>query len=225
MPEVRSRLVRRETVAEATMAFWFAKPPGFMFQAGQNVLLTLGEGWENHTFTIASAPHERDLMIVTRMRESAFKARLARLEPGEPVSIDGPNGVMVLRREEARPAVFIAGGIGITPFLSMLRDAAHRGLEQRITLFYSNRRAAQAAFLDELRALEASRPGFRLAATMTEEGGEHVDAPLLRRHVSDLAAAVYYCAGPPGMTMAVQGMLSGLGVEPDAVHTEEFYGY
>lgn len=207
------------------MAFHFERPRGFLFQAGQNILLTLGEGWENHTFTIASAPHEPELMIATRMRESAYKARLRTLGPGDAVSIDGPNGVMVLHADASRPAVFLAGGIGITPFLSMLRDARHRHLQHGITLLYSNRSAASAAFLAELQALEKAQLNFRLVATMTEEGGEPIGEGLVRRHVSDLSAPTYYFAGPPGLTMAVQGMLTRLGVADDAMQSEEFYGY
>lgn len=202
------------------MAFYFGKPRGLMFQAGQSILLTLGEGWENRPFTIASAPHEAELMIATRMRESAFKSHLAKLEPGDAVNIDGPNGVMVLHRDVDQPAVFLAGGIGVTPFLSMLRDVAHRKLEHRVTLFYFNRRPQDAAFLEELQALEKSQRNFRLVAAT-----ERVSEPLLRRYVDDIKRPVYYFAGPPGMTMAVQGMLSDLGIAADAMRSEEFYGY
>jgi len=225
MAETRSALVRREEVADGTMAFHFARPPGFVFQAGQNILLTLAGVEENRTFTIASAPHEEALMVATRMRDSVFKNRLKALAPGAAAEIDGPNGVMVLHDDASRPAVFIAGGIGITPFLSMLRDARHRRLRHPITLFYSNRRASSAAFLAELQALEKAHAGFRLVSTLTEAGGEPIGEGLLRRHVAHLKEPVYYLAGPPAMTMDLQGMLAGLGVAPDDIHSEEFYGY
>jgi ferredoxin-NADP reductase len=207
------------------MAFHFGKPRDFVFRAGQNVLVTLDGSEESRTFTIASAPHERELMIATRMRDSVFKNRLKTLEAGGAVSIDGPNGMMVLHTDARRPAVFIAGGIGITPFLSMLRDASHRRLDHRITLFYSNRRASSAAFLDELRVLEKGYSKFRLVSTLTEEGGEPIGEALLRRHLAQFEEPVYYLAGPPAMTMDLQGMLAGLGIAPDGVQSEEFYGY
>ena len=225
MAENRVPFLRGESVADGTMAFHFGRPRDFLFQAGQNVLVTLGAVSESRTFTLASAPHESELMIATRMRDSAFKNHLRTLEAGAAVSLDGPNGMMVLHPDAQRPAVFIAGGIGITPFLSMLRDASHRRLAHRITLFYSNRRASSAAFLDELRALEKTLPGFRLVSTLTEEGGEPIGEPLLRRRLTHLAAPVYYLAGPPAMTMNMQGMLAGLGVAPDDQRSEEFYGY
>jgi ferredoxin-NADP reductase len=142
--------------------------------------------------------------------------------------MDGPGGLMVLHEDASRPAVFLAGGIGITPFLSMARDAAKRNLPQRIVLFYSNRRPQDAAFLAELEQLQGDR--FKLVTTMTDAPdwrGERrrISRELLAEHLADLRAPVYYFAGPPGMTMAVQGMLADLGVAEDDMRSEEFYGY
>jgi len=223
------RLLARETVAEGTMAFHFEKPPGFVHQAGQNALFKLGT--ESRTFSIASAPHEPDLMVATRMRDSAFKRVLKTAQPGLEIEIDGPAGLMVLHDDAARPAVFLAGGIGITPFLSMARDAAHRRLPHRIVLFYANRRPQDAAFLDELYGLEKSNPNYRLVAAMSEPvpgwTGEtgFIRRELLERHLPDLRAPVYYFAGPPAMSMAMQEMLAGLGIAEADMRSEEFYGY
>src|SRR5438477_11197857 len=118
MQEIALR--RRETVAEGTVAFYFAKPAGFSHEAGQNAIFSLIDPGEmdaagpSRPFTIASAPHERELMIATRMRDSAFKRALGVLPIGAKLSIDGPAGVMVLHEDESRPAVFLAGGSGIT---------------------------------------------------------------------------------------------------------------
>lgn len=232
MAEITLR--RREPVAEGTMAFYFDKPAGFAHEAGQNAMFTLIEPREQdaagptRTFTIASAPHEPELMIATRMRDSAFKRFLGTAEPGTKVEMEGPLGIMVLHEDASRPAVFLAGGIGITPFLAMVRDAAKRKLPQRITLIYSNRRPQDAAFLAELERLQG--PKLRLVTSMTdapEWRGEkrRIGRELLAEHVSDLRAPVYYFAGPPAMTMAVQGMLKELGVSEDDMRSEEFYGY
>jgi ferredoxin-NADP reductase len=235
-----TRLLRAETVAEGTMAFHFARPSGFAFEAGQNVQLTLVDPPQtdaqgpSRTFTLASAPHEPDLMIATRMRDSAFKRVLKAPPAGLKVTLEGPNGVMVLHEDAARPAVFLAGGIGVTPFLSMARHAARARLPHRIHLFYSNRRPEDAAFLDELAALEQANPNYRLVATMAEAEkssrpwrGEtgFIRRELLERHLRDLAAPVYYFAGPPAMAMAMQSMLAELGVSENDMRSEEFYGY
>src|SRR2546421_1073207 len=186
---MQTRLLRRETVAAGTIAFHFERPPGFVHQAGQSLMLTLPSS-DSHPFTIASAPHERDLMIATRMRESAFKTSLASLLSVDAVSIDGPSGLMVLHDDAARAAVFLAGGIGITPFLAMARDAAHRRLPPRITLFYSNRRPEDAPFLSELDAMQRSNANFRLVAIMTADKSWHgekgyIRRELLARHLED----------------------------------------
>lgn len=222
------------------MAFHFEKPAGFAHQAGQNAVFTLVEAPQtdaqgaSRTFTLASAPHEPELMIATRMRDSAYKRVLKSAAPGAPVRIDGPGGAMVLHENAARPAVFLAGGIGVTPFLCMARHAAKLCLPHRITLFYSNRRPEDAAFLDELRALEQRNPNYRLVATMSEaetssqpwEGETgFIRADMLERYLENLRGPAYYLAGPPGMTMAMQSMLSALGVKENDINSEEFYGY
>jgi ferredoxin-NADP reductase len=235
-----ARLTRRETVAEGTMAFYFARPAGFRHQAGQSVLVKLidppetdGEG-DARTFTIASAPHEPELMIATRMRDTAFKRVLKTAPPGTTVAIDGPSGEMTLHDDASRPAVFLAGGIGITPFLAMARHAAHRRLPHRLYLFYSNRRPEDSAFLAELQDMEWSNPKFRLIGTMAEPEksldcwwGEtgFIRRDMLERHLPDLASPIYYFAGPPAMTMAMRKMLEDIGIGERAMRYEEFYGY
>ena len=170
----QAELVRHEVVAAGTMAFHFSKPSGFTHLAGQSMLLTLvgpeqtdAEG-DSRTFTIASAPHESELMVATRMRDTTFKRVLKTAPEGTPVRIDGPNGDMVLHGDATRPAVFLAGGIGITPFLAMIRDVLNRRLPHHLHLFYANRRPEDAAFLVELQKHAQSNPNYRLIAVMTE---------------------------------------------------------
>ena len=234
------RLLRSELVAEGTMAFYFSRPQDFQFRPGQNLTMSLiappetdGEG-DTRTFTIASPPHEPDLMIATRMRDTAFKRVLKSAPAGTAVRIDGPNGEMVLHDDVARPAVFLAGGIGITPFLSMAHHAARERLPHRIFLFYSNRRPEDAAFLAELQNLERLNSNYRLIATMAEAeksarpwSGEtgFIRREMLERHLPDTARPVYYFAGPPAMTMAMQQMLEGMGIGEESMRYEEFYGY
>ncbi|HQR52561.1 MAG TPA: FAD-dependent oxidoreductase, partial [Burkholderiales bacterium] len=167
------KLQGREEVAEGTMAFHFEKPAAFSFKAGQaiDVILPKPPGGDvqgaRHTFSIVTAPFESDLVIATRMRDSAFKRALKSLAMGSAVGIEGPFGSLTLHRDPARPAVFIAGGIGITPFVSMLRQAAKNGLPRKLLLLYSNRRPKDAAFLAELQELARQSENFRLIATMT----------------------------------------------------------
>jgi ferredoxin-NADP reductase len=223
-------LTGREDVAEGTMAFRLARPAGFDFKPGQSVSVALidppGEpNSARRTFSLASAPFEAELAVATRMREaSAFKRALKALPLGAPVRISGPLGAMTLHEDAGRPAVFIAGGIGITPFRSMLLQAEHQRLEHRLFLAYSNRRREQAAFLDELEALQRRNPRFRLLAVMTDSDGM-LNEEKLGRFAGDARRPVYYLAGPPAMVEAMKTLLAGTGVGADDVRSEEFYGY
>lgn len=236
----RVQLKRREEVAEDTMAFYFEKPAGFQFNAGQFLNYTLINPPETdargsrRAFSIASAPFEEDLMLATRMRDTAFKRVLRRAPLGTAVRIDGPFGAFTLHADAARPAVFLAGGIGITPFRSMILQATREGRPHRLFLFYSNRRPEDAAFLTELQRLEEQNRKYKFIGTMTEMAksrrswhGEtgYIDKEMLARYVGDLDAPIYYVAGPPAMVTAMREMLVHAGVGKDSIRTENFAGY
>ena len=203
MPKYETTLLGNETVAEGTMAFHFAKPADFKFEAGQSMNVSLidppetdGKG-NARTFSIVSAPHETELAVATRMRDTAFKRVLKSMPAGGRVSLRGPAGKFTLDGADTRPAVFLAGGIGITPFVSMLRQAAQSRLARDLWLFYSNRRPEDAAFLDELSALPRSNPRYRFVGTMAEMAksrrpwsGEtgFLGRAMLERHLKDFAA-------------------------------------
>src|SRR6202163_2769639 len=166
-------------VAGGTMAFWFEKPSGWAFKAGQYLDMTLIDPSETdsegnvRSFSIASAPHEETLMVATRMRDTAFKRVLKTAPIGTPVRIEGPSGDLILQNDSTRAAVFLAGGIGITPFRSIVHWAAKEKLPQRVFLFYSNRRPEDSAFLADLQSLEKDNPNYRLVASMTEMEKSH----------------------------------------------------
>jgi len=233
-------LIKREEVAEGTMAFHFSKPTGFQFRAGQSIDVTLlnppetdAEG-NTRAFSIASAPFDGDLMIATRMRDTAFKRALRKVPLGIEVKIEGPSGSFVLHRKAENPAVLLAGGIGITPFFSVIRQTAHEKVPNRIYLFYSNRRPEDAAFLDPLTQIAAQNPNFHLVATMTEMTKSHrewkgetgfIGKDLLSKYLSSIQGPIYYLAGPPPMVAAMRKMVTEAGVDEDDIRTEEFSGY
>ena len=230
----------REEVAEGTMAFHFAKPTGFTYKPGQAVEVilinppTADAQSSRHTFSLVSAPFQNDLVVATRMRDSAFKHAFKSLPIGAPALLEGPFGSLTLHNNRARPAVFIAGGIGITPFMSILRQAANDQLPQRLLLLYSNRRPEDAAFLAELQQFEPLNKNFRLLPTMTEMGKSNrpwdgetrlIDEDLVKRVSGDLSAPIYYLAGPPTMVEAMRLTLNHAGIDDDDIRSEEFYGY
>ena len=177
----QTRLQGREEIASGTMAFHFEKPAGFSFKPGQAidvVLLdppTADAQSARHTFSIVSAPFENELVVATRMRDSAFKRALkARCQSVRRSRSKGRSDRSRCTTTAARPAVFIAGGIGITPFMSMLRQATKERLPQRLLLLYSNRRPQDAAFLAELQRLE--RQNRELPAGRDDDGAWPISA-------------------------------------------------
>ena len=175
----RVKLNGREDVAEGTMAFHFDKPNGFEFRAGQAIDITLLNPPETdsegniRTFSIASPSFEDRLTVATRMRDTAFKRVLKSMPLGTTVKIDRPDGSLTLHKNPSKPAVFLAGGIGITPFLSILRQASHEKVPHHLYLFYSNRQPEDASFLDTLDKLQKTNPNFRFVPTMTEMAKSH----------------------------------------------------
>jgi ferredoxin-NADP reductase len=239
-PASLAKLINREQVAEGTTAFRFEKPSGWTFKAGQSMDMTLLEPSETdaegntRAFSIASAPHDEYLMVATRMRDTAFKRVLSTMPLGTAVKIEGPFGNLTLHNNVAKAAVFLAGGIGITPFRSIVFRAAKEKLPHHIFLFYSNRRPEDAPFLEELEALEGKNPNYNLIATMTEMRKSHrlwqgetslISKEMLSRHVKNSASPIYYIAGPPGMVKGLHEMLIKAGVDDDDIRTEQFAGY
>ena len=236
MPQYTTYLKERREIATGTMAVHFEKPAGFSFKPGQFVELSLLPPREadTHPFSIASAPHEEDIMIATRMRDSAMKRTFRTMPLGTEVLIDGPYGDFVLHKNAARATVFLTGGIGITPFRSMALRAVHEQLPHQIFLFYANRTPQETPFLDELRALESQNPHYRFIPTMTRLDGAdsswwgergHITKAMLLRYIPDLEGSLYYSAGPQGMVAAMRTMLNDAGVDDDTIRTEEFSGY
>jgi ferredoxin-NADP reductase len=234
------KLKSRQEVAEHSMAFCFEKPASFAFAPGQFIELTLLKPAENdaegdsRVFSIASAPHEDFIMVATRLRDTAFKRVLSGLSPGSEVKVEGPFGDLKLHNDKSRAAVALTGGIGITPFRSILLNAAKEKRPQRLFLFYGNRRPEDAAFLDELQDLEKQNPNYRLIACMNEMEHSHrvwqgetgvIDAEMLAKHLTGVVSPIYYITGPPAMVQAMHAMLEDSGVDDDDIRIEEFAGY
>ena len=194
----RSKLLSRVEIAEGTMAFDFEKPSQFDFRPGQSADVTLSSPPETdsegnvRTFSIASSPFENHLIFATRMRDTAFKRSLKKVPLGTQVMIGSAMGSFTLHKNSARPAVFLAGGIGITPFISIVRQADHDRLPHKLYLFYSNRRPEDAPFLEALQLLEKSNPNFRLDMhhdrdASIPEGMEGGDGSHQQRNVGEIS--------------------------------------
>ena len=240
-------LKSRSEVADRTMEFRFDKPAGMTFKAGQFMDYTLLDPPETDAegntrgFSINGAPDDSELIFTTRMRDTAFKRVLKTMPLGTKMKVEGPFGSFTLHNKASRPAVILAGGIGITPFRSIARRAAHEKLPHHILLFYSNRRPEDAAFLEEFRGLERDNPNFKFVPTMTKMDASKVpwngetgliDHEMVEKYLAPLLASapelgdpIYYLAGPPAMVAGLRKMLNDAGVDDDDIRTEEFTGY
>jgi ferredoxin-NADP reductase len=236
----KTRLKEKKYVAEGTMAFYLQKPEGFRFEAGQYVDVTLigpsetdAEG-NIRSLSIASAPADEHLLVTTRMRDTAFKRVLRTIAFDTEIQLDGPLGSFTLHKNSSKPAVFLAGGIGITPFFSIIRHAEKEKLPHKLYLFYSNRRPEDTAFLKDLLDSEKENGNFRFIPSMTEmnksaqpwsgEAG-FINGDMLAKYLPTLQGPIYYVAGPPAMVTAMRKTLTAAGVDEDDVRVEEFAGY
>lgn len=236
----RVHLKNRFSVAERTMAFQFEKPAGFVFKPGQWTDITLPNPSETDAkgnvrgFSIASAPDDELLMVATRMRDTAFKRELARIPLGTEVEISAAGGSLTLHNNAARTAVFLAGGIGVTPVRSILLHAAHQNLPHQIVFFFSNKNPESTPFLGEMATLQKSNKNYTFVPTMTEEltperlwSGEtgHINQEMLARHLGSAQSPIYYIVGPSKMVRGLHKMLNEAGIDDDDIRTEGFSGY
>lgn len=223
---LRVKELRHET--SECLSLVFEKPRGLTFEAGDwlDIRFPVPEFSVGKTYSFASAPTEPDLMIAFKKGVSPFKKALANVQPGETMLITqyGSNGFLLDRRHQA---VFIAGGIGIAPFRSMIKELvdSHRQLD--MTLLFSNHCNAF-PFRAELEAWQRMYPSFKTAFIATNEEGRLTRKRLqeyLERNGIDRLTPQYYLAGSPQMVQSCEHHLRDLGIEKNRVKTDSFEGY
>ncbi len=232
------KLLKKEIVANGTMAFHFEKPEGFTFRAGQFADYTLinpketDEEGNTRGFSFAQAPFEKDLVAATRMRDTAFKRVLGDMEIGTEVKIDGPYGDFTLHKTETTPAVFIIGGVGVTPARSIITQATHDKTQHKMLLIHSSRTPADLPFMVDFEQLAKENPNFTYipvasASAPEDSQGEHghINEEMVKKYVPDLSKPIYYLSGPEGMVNAMRQLLISIGANEDNIKTEEFTGY
>ena len=237
MPIYKIKLLHRKEVAEKTVVFTFEKPAEFIFTPGQYAGFTLihppetDAGGNTRRFSLLSIPQDAHIRIVTRIQSSAFKRVLNTLPIGSELKLVGPSGHFTLHENSHIPAVFIAGGIGIAPFYSMIRHATYQHSTQELSLFYGNAQETHAAFLEEFSQLEKQNPKFKCILTM-EHAHAHwkghvgfITDALITKYLSSLTTPIYYICGSPAMVAALQTTLLKMGIDPHQMHAEDFPGY
>jgi predicted ferric reductase len=204
---------------------------GMRFRAGQYAWLTLADSplsLQQHPFSMASSPSDPATIEFVIKQLGDFTRRVAEVDIGARAFLEGPYGVFTMPEGEARRAVYVVGGIGITPVLSMLRARRERGLEQPVWLVYANQNEHDIVYLEEVEALTHGLP-LTLVHVLAEppdnwdgESG-YVDAGLLDRHLPDDAPDIdYFTCGPPPLMDAVEKALKARGVDTLRLKSERF---
>lgn len=208
------------------IAFEVPKGKQLQFKAGQYIEWTLpsenstDDRGNRRTFTIASAPTQKDLHlgIKTYVPSSTYKAALIAMKPGDVMQVAHVGGSFTLPDDPAEKLLFVAGGIGITPFVSMVQYLTDINQKRDIILFYSVRNTADAVYLEVFK--NARKLGIKLIIET-----DFISASVLKKAVPDAASRKCYISGPDAMVHACQHTLSTLGVSHNRIHTDLFAGY
>ncbi len=222
---MKAKIIGKTEVATETLQVTFATSEPFTFKPGQYTSVNLANSKKH--FSIVNSPDEKGIItIATRLRDSDFKKSLKELPVGTEVELGPISGSFVMPENTSKPLVFIAGGIGITPYMSMLKYAVERKLPYKITLLYSNRDQNSSAFLQDLKNI----PNLKLILTMTDDPnwqGEkrRIDASFIKEYFPETNANLYFVVGPPVMVEAVQQALLEAGVDIENIASENFSGY
>ncbi len=223
------------------------------YTAGQFAFFDIGEVYNDpkgpiRHFTISSSPTENFIMFSTRIRDSPYKKRLSTLERGAKVKVRGPEGKFVLHEDYSKPAVFLSGGIGVTPFRTMIKYATDKQLPVKIIMFDSNRNQDNILFKKEFDDWASINKNLKIIYTISEKDqhdqssssslsrasywkGEYgrIDKAMILKHIEDnniLNNSIFYICGPPGMLKAMQILLQEeLEIPKERIKIEEFTGY
>ncbi|MGH9980729.1 MAG: hypothetical protein ACRD6U_04140, partial [Nitrososphaeraceae archaeon] len=219
--------------------------------AGQFAFFDIGDVYNDpkgpiRHFTISSSPTENFIMFSTRIRDSPYKKRLSTLEKGAKVKVRGPEGQFVLHEDYSKPAVFLSGGIGVTPFRSMIKYATDMQLPLKIIMFDSNKDRNNILFKKEFDDWASINKNLKIIYTISEEDSQHkeqsplstsndwkgeygrIDKTMILKYVDSslLNNSIFYICGPPGMLKAIQILLQeDFEIPKERIKVEEFTGY
>lgn len=214
------RVLNKKTEGKSSLSLIFEKPKGFDFYPGQYLDIKLpvkDPNGDTRAFTISSSPAEDFLMITPKKGISNFKKALEKLNVGDAISSSHPAGTFIL--DESSPAIFIAGGIGITPFRSIIKYALDQKLKAPITLIYSNS-DQNFLFKNELDQWQKLYPKLSIIYHNTSIKGRLTSLPNINYH-----SPIYYLAGPPKMVDDFEKILLEMGIDGVNIRYDRFDGY
>ncbi|MBI4159445.1 FAD-dependent oxidoreductase [Candidatus Woesearchaeota archaeon] len=225
---IHSKILEIKEIAEFTKAFVLEKPKNFDYLPGQHVFIEIAP--ENgKPFSLVSSPTENFLEFATIIRnDSPFKQELNALHPGDKLIVSGPYSKKFYYEDEEKDIAFIAGGIGITPFIGILRYLTFKNMNTRVTLLYSNKTFKNTAFRKELDSLVEKNNNIRIVSTMTEDpaykGNKgRIDKKFIQDHIENIQDKTWYIAGAPKMVEIMYKILKEFNVK--TIKLDSFTGY
>ena len=221
-------LIEKKEEVPGVTSFVFDPGEPFAWKPGQYLHYVLhheptDERGSDRWFTLSSAPFEGRATVITRLaseKGSSFKSALAGLAIGETIEATQVGGDFTIDNPDAE-YVLLAGGIGITPFHSILKQADHDGVGLNVTLLYATR-DGNAPFRTELEGFAERNP--KLTVTYLTDP-ERIDEAAVRKYVSDLSAPFFYLSGPEPMVKALAETLQGMGIDSARIKLDDFPGY
>lgn len=241
--KISLEVLSKEKLQETDIMTFSLSRSGMAFAAGQYAFFKLDgvsgdpKGPIRH-FSIASSPTEQELLVSTRIRDTPYKQKLASLEAGAKIQAWGPQGEFVLHDDQSKHAVFLSGGIGVTPFRSMIKFATDKRSPVKITMLDSNKDQQNILYKDEFDSWASQNNNVKVVYTITEEQeaapvnwrGERgrIDKAMLERHLTkdEIGSAIFYLCGPPGMLKAMQDLLQKeMQIPNERLKVEAFTGY
>ena len=225
---MKLKLAARKAESPGVESFIFKPEEPLVWKAGQFLHYVVNhqptdDRGSDRWFTIASAPYERHVMLTTRFASkhgSTFKEALKALKPGDSIEVSDLDGDFIVNRPN-KQYVFIAGGIGITPFRSILKQAEHQGKQLHVTLFYSNRKTV-AAYKKEFDAMAKRNPHLTIHYLFHPQ---RIDKKTVKELVPDLKKPIFYVSGPEPMVESIGKMLKQIGVPKNRIKQDWFPGY
>jgi glycine betaine catabolism B len=224
---MRCEIVKKKKLSPNAIEITLCPKGDFRFIAGQHVKIKVPRVKDDpigeiRSFSIASAPNQKNIIIILRIHEHmyAFKRYFVDATLGSEVEISKPFGSFILPDTTDKKIIFIAGGIGITPFLSMIYWTHGNKISHDIHLLYFNKNEDDEVYKVELRTLADSENSFKLS-----EFYGPLQNDILKVTLPRYKNTVYYIAGPPGMVTHAMRSLAILGVSANHIKTEEFKGY
>jgi len=223
--------IRKETHDVKT--FRLTKPGDFSFIAGQYCLVSfIGKPEffeESRPFTFSNDPTQKDFIELTIKEMGDFTQELFKLKKGDKLKIDGPKGEALNFDESIKNIVFLAGGSGITPFISAIRYVISKNLPNKMILLFSNRTENDIIFKQELEKFNKNNNNIKIITTLTDEvpdrwKGEtkRIDKEMIKKYVEEPKKWFWYICGPPPMIKAMENILSSLNVPKEKLKIEDW---